>query len=121
MFVVVADRLVQRLGGELRVVRQIPYHPAPYNDRVVEHPQRLNRVIELLERGQITGEVHAALQRALATCRAHGVPAGSPNNQPHNIEQRITDGFRFLALAAARDLSLLHQGRAAAGRAQAMA
>jgi 2-keto-3-deoxy-L-rhamnonate aldolase RhmA len=67
--------------------------------------------------GAITEEVTAAVGRALAVCRAHGVPAGNPNNRPHTIEQRIADGFTFLALPAARDLSLLEQGLTAAGRA----
>ena len=66
--------------------------------------------------GEVTTDVQRAAARALATCHQFGVPAGNPNCTPQNIEQRIADGFRLLALPAARDLSLLKQGQAAAGR-----
>jgi 4-hydroxy-2-oxoheptanedioate aldolase len=70
--------------------------------------------------GAVTDEVQAAVQRALSICKAHGVPTGNPNNRPHNIAQRIADGFQLLALPAARDLSLLDQGLAAASRSSAV-
>jgi 2-keto-3-deoxy-L-rhamnonate aldolase RhmA len=67
-------------------------------------------------RGRRTPEVDAAVQRAAETCRAAGVPFGSPQVTAANIEQRISDGFQFLMPAPIRDLSVLERGRQLAGR-----
>ncbi len=67
--------------------------------------------------GQPAPEVEATVQRAVETCREFGVPYGSPQTNAGNVEQRIADGFQFLMPpGAARDMSVLHAGLAAAGR-----
>ncbi len=67
-------------------------------------------------RGQRTAEVEAAVQRAAETCRAAGVPYGSPQANAANMEKRIADGFQFLMPAPGRDLSALEVGRRLAKR-----
>lgn len=67
-------------------------------------------------RGAFTQEVEDLVQRAVAVCREHGVPFGTPHGMPENIEARVEDGFSFLMCGPRRDVSTLLRGRAKAGR-----
>ena len=67
-------------------------------------------------RGAYTPEVEALVQRAVAVCREHDVPFGTPHGMPENIEARVEEGFSFLMCGPRRDVSTLLRGREKAGR-----
>lgn len=72
--------------------------------------------VSLGYRGQFTPEVRAAVREAINVCKEFGVPYGSPQANVQNMEERISDGFRFLMPAPGRDLSGLQIGRRLAKR-----
>ena len=50
-------------------------------------------------------------------CREHDVPCGHPHGGKDNIDQIISDGYRFVMAAPERTYDALGQGRKLAGRA----
>ena len=66
-------------------------------------------------RSLFTPEVAEAVHRAASICRERGVPFGSPQVTPENVQQRLDDGFRFLMPLNPRNMETVQRGRAASG------
>lgn len=64
-------------------------------------------------RSLFTPEVAEAVHRAASICRERGVPFGSPQVTPENVQQRLDDGFRFLMPLNPRNMETVQRGRAA--------
>ncbi len=64
-------------------------------------------------RSLFTPEVAEAVHRAASICRERGVPFGSPQVTPENVQQRLDDGFRFLMPLDPRNMETVQRGRAA--------
>ena len=61
-------------------------------------------------------EVQAGVREILDVCKAHDVPTGWFHTTMDNVEQIVADGYRLLMSGSTRSYTLLHKGRAAAGR-----
>jgi 4-hydroxy-2-oxoheptanedioate aldolase len=61
-------------------------------------------------------EVAAGVREILDVSKAHNVPCGFFHTTPDNVEQLISDGYRWLISGPGRNYTVVNKGRAAAGR-----